>query len=70
MVKLTEQEKLIKIREYRKNYYQKNKKKIAEYQRRYYLRKKGLSEDYNLNWRGEKQTGMIIRHGKFIVTFD
>lgn len=70
MPKLTEEQKLIKIREYRKNYYQKNKSRIAEYQRRYYLRKKGLPEDYDLNWRGTKQTGMIIKYGSFVVSFD
>jgi hypothetical protein len=70
MVKLTEEEKLLKIREYRKNYYQKNKARIAEYQRRYYLRKKGLPEDYTLNWRGKKQIGMVVKFGSFVISFD
>lgn len=70
MRKLTEEQKLQKIRNYRRNYYQKNKKRIAEYQRKYYLRKKGLPEDHDLNWRGAKQTGMIIKYGTFVVSFD
>lgn len=70
MVKLTEEEKLIKIRQYRKNYYQNNKERIAEYQRRYYLRKKGLPEDHNLNWRGKKQIGIVLKYGSFVVCFD
>ncbi len=65
MVKLTEEEKLIKRRQYRKNYYQNNKRRIAEYQRRYYLRKKGLPEDHNLNWSGKKQIGMTVKNWKF-----
>ena len=32
----------LKLLNYRKWYYIKNREKIAEYQRRYYLRKKGL----------------------------
>tara|TARA_R110002167_G_scaffold104110_1_gene268612 strand:- start:654 stop:839 length:186 start_codon:yes stop_codon:yes gene_type:complete len=59
-----------KLKEYRQNYYQKNKKKISEYQRKYYLRKKGLPEDYILKWRGEKIYGATITWGYFKLTFD
>tara|TARA_R110001599_G_scaffold312666_1_gene520271 strand:+ start:338 stop:523 length:186 start_codon:yes stop_codon:yes gene_type:complete len=59
-----------KLREYRRNYYQRNKKKIAEYQRKYYLRKKGLPENYILKWRGEKIKGHTILRGSFKISFD
>jgi len=59
-----------KLRDYRRNYYQKNKIKIAEYQRKYYLRKKGLPEDYILKWRGEKLKHITIIFGEFLITFD
>ena len=69
-LKLVEENKLLGIRLYRKNYYQKNKKKIAEYQRQYYLRKKGLSPTHSFNWKGSKQKCLEIHHGNFTITFD
>lgn len=70
IVELTDEEKLVEIKKYRKNYYQQNKEKIAEYQRQYYLRKKGLSTSHKFNWKGEKKKGMEIHHGNFTISFD
>lgn len=59
----------LKIKNYRKWYYIKNRKKIAEYQKRYYLRKKGLEPC--TRWKGEKIKGGFTKtHGDFVLKFD
>tara|TARA_R110002073_G_scaffold162856_3_gene318827 strand:+ start:5206 stop:5406 length:201 start_codon:yes stop_codon:yes gene_type:complete len=65
-----DEEKMIEIKLYRKNYYQKNKKKIAEYQRIYYLKKKGLSPVAISNWKGKRQDTIERINGSFTITFD
>jgi len=55
---------------YRKNYYQENKERISKYQKEYYRLKKGLRPDHNLNWRGEKITGMVRTYGEYKMVFD
>jgi hypothetical protein len=62
---------LLKMKNYRKWYYIKNREKIAEYQRKYYLRKKGYAPNYNVRWKGEKlEGGFKIKYGEFIINFD
>ena len=61
----------LKLLNYRKWYYIKNREKIAEYQRRYYLRKKGLLNVQQLKWKGEKiKGGYKVKTGTFILNFD
>lgn len=69
---LDELNKLEKIKKYRKNYYQKNKKKISDYQKEYYQKKKkNNAPKLVYAWKGEKlKKGMTITHGKFVVSFD
>ncbi len=57
-------------REYRRNYYQKNKEKISKYQKEYYYKKMGYDRRKVLNWKGEKCKGMTIQRGVFVVRFD
>lgn len=64
-----EEEKQEKIRIYRKQYYEKNKVKINAYQRAYYKRKKGIPEDFDLNWKGKKQKGILFINKKVVLTF-
>lgn len=61
----------LKLLNYRKWYYIKNREKIAEYQRRYYLKKKGLTTYQSLKWKGEKiKGGYTVKHGDFTLKFD
>ena len=61
----------LKLQNYRKWYYIKNREKIAEYQRRYYLRKKGLKPYPPSKWRGEKIAGGYkVKKGNFVLHFN
>jgi len=64
-----DKEKLTKAKEYRREYYQKNKKRIAKYQRDYYQKKRGAGYKPKMRWKGEKPPPLKITQGTYLISF-
>ena len=65
-------------KQYRRDYYNKNKARIQKYQKQYYKEKRETSQTMNgkvrpytlHSWKGEKHPTITITTGCFILTFD
>jgi len=70
LIELQKQNKELKQKLYRKNYYAKNKDKLLQYSKDYYKKNKCHDKKPKPKWKGEKIKTLEFKEGHFTISFE
>jgi flagellar hook assembly protein FlgD len=64
--------KVLKSKLYRSQYYERHKAKLLDYSRKYYNENKEVKEpkEKKIHWKGIKNSGIKVNKGKYILDFN